>query len=440
MSLARGLYSTALTLLSPLIWQRVWREHDDRHSRLERLGILPATPAAAPDRERPIWLHAASLGEMVMMASAIEALRRRYPLRPLIVTTMTATGAAQAARLLHTPEGTPELAPARHHYLPLDFPCSARRFVSRLRPALVVLVETELWPNLIASCARQRIPVSVVNARLSPRAFTRYRKVGALMRETLSQVSALTAKAPEDLERFIALGLPAARGKTVGSLKFELEISPQAVAAGKGLREQFQGRRVWIAASTHEGEDALMLDAHAAVRARHPDALLLLVPRHPQRFETVAAQSASWCESRGETCLRRSHMHAESRLEKSRLSVLVGDSLGELLALYAASDVAFIGGSLVPIGGHNLLEPAALGLPLLSGPSLENFSEIAEVMTAEGALQVVDDAEALAEAVITLLEDESQRQRAGQAARERVARNRGALAGTLQKLEDLLPS
>ncbi|TVU71968.1 MULTISPECIES: 3-deoxy-D-manno-octulosonic acid transferase [Cobetia] len=440
MSLARGLYSAALTLLSPLIWQRVWREHDDQHPRCERLGIIPATPSSTPALESPIWLHAASLGEVVMVASLVEALRRRYPTRPLVMTTMTATGAAQAARLLHSPEGSAVLAPARHHYLPLDFPCTARRFVTRLRPALAILVETELWPNLMAACAREGVPLGVVNGRLSPRAFDRYRKVASVMRESLANVSWLGAKAPEDLERFIALGLPAARGVTVGSLKFELEISPQVITSGQALQVQFDGRPVWIAASTHEGEDAQILTAHAAVRAQHPDALLLLVPRHPQRFEAVAAQSDTWCQSREETNLRRSHMHAASSLSDPAISVLVGDSLGELLTLYAASDIAFVGGSLVPVGGHNMLEPAALGLPLLSGPSLANFNEIAEVMTEEGALQVVADSEALAVAVAALFADNVMRKQAGEAARQVVARNRGALSGSLAEIAILLPA
>lgn len=444
MSLARGLYSTALILLSPLIWQRVWREHDDHHPRRERLGIIPATPATTPELECPIWLHAASLGEVVMVTSLVETLRRRYPKRPLVVTTMTATGAAQAARLLHSPEGSAELAPARHHYLPLDFPCTARRFVARLRPALAILVETELWPNLIAACAREEVPLGVVNGRLSPRAFNRYRKVASVMRDCLANVSWLGAKAPEDLERFIALGLPAARGVAVGSLKFEVEISSVIVAAGQALHAQCGGRMIWIAASTHDGEDAQILTAHAAVRAQHPDALLLLVPRHPQRFEAVTAQSQAWCQLREETCLRRSDMHAERTsemvaLSDPALSVLVGDTLGELLTLYAASDVAFIGGSLVPVGGHNMLEPAALGLPLLSGQSLANFSEIVEVMAGEGALQVVADSEALAVAVSALLADDVYRKQVGEAARQVVARNRGALSDSLAQIAILLP-
>lgn len=439
MSLARGLYSTALTLLSPLIWQRVWREHDAQHPRLERLGIIPSTPSTTPDSERPIWLHAASLGEVVMVASLVEALRQRYPLRPLVLTTMTATGAAQAARLLHTPQGSSGLAPARHHYLPLDFPLSARRFVRRLRPALAIMVETELWPNLMAACARDDIALCVINGRLSPRAFQRYRRIGALMRDSLAHVSGLSAKSQQDLERFMALGLPPARGTAVGSLKFELDIAEQVISDGQALRQSFAQRPVWIAASTHDGEDGQILAAHAAVRDQHPQALLLLVPRHPQRFEAVAAQAAQWCQARGESSLRRSAMSESGTEVADAVSVLVGDSLGELLTLYAASEIAFIGGSLVPIGGHNLLEPAALGLPLLSGPSLDNFSEIAEVMAAEGALQVIADDAALAEAVNALFSDQAAQQMAGQAASQVVERNRGALSGTLAMLEHHLP-
>ncbi|WP_280566652.1 lipid IV(A) 3-deoxy-D-manno-octulosonic acid transferase, partial [Chromohalobacter sp. 296-RDG] len=411
---ARGLYSALLYLLSPLIWWRIWREHALTNKRAERLGLI----ADAADGPPTIWLHAASVGEVLAARPLIEALAERHADHRLVVTTMTATGAERVRALFPA-----ERYALTHYFLPLDFPGTARRFIARLRPRLAIIVETELWPNLLAACERQHVPVIVANARLSDKAFQGYRKVAPLLRGALGTVSWLAAKSSSDFERFTALGLPAERGEVVGSIKFDLPINAELRDDGERLHTQWGTRFVWVAGSTHAGEDEQVLDAHARLRERDPHALLVLVPRHPQRFAAVA----ELCEARGERLARRSQGETPS----AETSILLGDTMGELMRFYAAADAAFVGGSLVPIGGHNLLEPAALGMPVLTGPHLENFQDIAETLREAKALCEIDTAEALGEALATLADDPDQRRRLGAAGEAVVAANRGALEKTL---------
>ncbi|MCK0769224.1 lipid IV(A) 3-deoxy-D-manno-octulosonic acid transferase [Chromohalobacter canadensis] len=420
---ARGLYSALLYLLSPLVWWRVWREHALTNKRAERLGLIADTADGTPT----IWLHAASVGEVLAARPLIEALALRHADHRLVVTTMTATGAERVRALFPA-----ERYALTHYFLPLDFPGAARRFVKRLRPRLAIIVETELWPNLLAACERQHVPVVVANARLSDKAFQGYRKVAPLLRGALGAVSWLAAKSPADLERFTALGLAGERGDVVGSIKFDLPINAELRDEGERLHTQWGARFVWVAGSTHEGEDEQVLAAHARLRRTHPQALLVLVPRHPQRFSAVA----ELCEARGECLARRSQGETPS----AETSVLLGDTMGELMRFYAAADAAFVGGSLVPIGGHNLLEPAALGVPVLTGPHLENFQDIAETLREAQALCEIGDAEALGDALATLADDPDQRRRLGAAGEAVVAANRGALEKTLEGIAARLPA
>lgn len=422
----RRLYSAALLALAPLAWHRVWREQLPKRSRRERLGCIPATPETSADSERPLWLHCASVGEVQAARPLVEALRRGYPERPLVITTMTATGAERALALAKGTDGA-----IRHYFVPLDFPLAARRFVTRLRPALAIFFETELWPNLLAACRHRRVPVAVVNGRLSPRAFVGYRRVRRLMADALSQVDWLGAKSEEDAERFRRLGMAAEKTRVTGSLKFDIDRSDGARAVSKCLRSSLAGRPVWVAGSTHPGENERLLDAHRQLRERLPDALLILVPRHPQRFEAAAAL----CRGAGFTLARRSR----GEMPDADTAVYLGDTMGELQALYGAGQLAFVGGSLVPVGGHNLLEPAAFGVPVISGPHLANFSDVAKVMRDAEALVEVDDETALAAALVRLLTDESARRSLGVAGRRVVEANRGALKRTMEGLEALLP-
>ncbi|MHA3026452.1 lipid IV(A) 3-deoxy-D-manno-octulosonic acid transferase [Chromohalobacter israelensis] len=420
--LARGLYSGALYLLSPLIWWRVWREHALTNKRAERLGLI-----AAVDETPTIWLHAASVGEVLAARPLIEALAERHADHRLVVTTMTATGAERVRALFPG-----ERYALTHYFLPLDFPGAARRFTRRLRPRLAIIVETELWPNLLAACDRQRVPVVVANARLSEKAFQGYRRVRALLHGALGAVSWLAAKSEADLERFVALGLPRARGDVVGSIKFDLPLNDGFRDEGKRLHSAWGRRFVWVAGSTHDGEDEQVLDAHARLRERDPQALLVLVPRHPQRFAAVA----ELCVARGERIARRS----QGETPDAATSVLLVDTMGELMRFYAAADVAFVGGSLVPIGGHNLLEPAALGVPVLTGPHLANFEDIAATLREAQALREVDDAAALGDALVALADDPEARRGLGAAGEAVVDANRGALEATLAGIAARLPA
>nr|WP_298376862.1 lipid IV(A) 3-deoxy-D-manno-octulosonic acid transferase [uncultured Halomonas sp.] len=415
---ARWLYSLALYLLSPLLWWRLWREWVPTNPRRERLGLIKVS------NERPkLWLHAASLGEVQAARPLIESLRERYPDHHLVVTTMTATGAERVISLFK--------GEVSHYFLPLDFPGAARRFIARLQPEMAIFFETELWPNLLHACYQQRIPLAVVNGRLSAKALQGYLRIRALMADALGKIDWLAAKSEQDAKRFQRLGMAASKTTVVGSLKFDIPTADAVSVDSKHLHTLFGSRPIWIAASTHSGEDELMLVAHARLREAYPSALLILVPRHPQRFEDVAVL----CQKQGQQLARRSR----NETVRSDTKVYLGDTMGELAVLYGAADIAFVGGSLVPIGGHNLLEPAAQGIPVLSGPELANFEDVATVLRSANALIEVVDAQALGDALIMLMGSPDERQRQGDAGRAIIAANAGALQRTLKGLDRLLP-
>ncbi|MCE8035184.1 3-deoxy-D-manno-octulosonic acid transferase [Billgrantia tianxiuensis] len=423
----RWLYSAALYLLSPLIWRRVWREHALTNQRRERLGLIPRQPAGTPR----IWLHCASVGEVQAARPLVEALLAHYPSRRLVITTMTATGAERVQALVEAMRRAGEPERIGHRFLPLDFPGTARRFVARLEPELAIFFETEIWPNLLTACRRRGVPTAVVNGRLSPRAFRSYRRLRPLMASALAQLDWLAAKSRGDAERFRALGMPTTRIDVVGSLKYDLTPDAATSEASKLLCTRLGSRPVWVAGSTHPGEDEQLLEAHARLRQHYPNALLILVPRHPQRFEAVA----ELVQERGMTLARR----ARGEWPDGRTAVYLGDTMGELLTLYGAADLAFVGGSLVPVGGHNLLEPAAMGVPVLTGPELANFVDVAETLRQGGALVEVSGSAMLADTLVTLFLDEAERHRLAEAGLAVVAANRGALALTLAGLARLLP-
>ena len=423
---ARRAYSAALYLLAPLVWKRVWREQLPGRPRRERLGLVPPSD----EGERILWLHCASVGEVQAARPLITALAERWPGYRLVITTMTATGAERVLALSEASREGGASGEVSHHFVPLDFPGAARRFVARLRPQLALFFETELWPNLLAACDRAGVPVAVVNGRLSPRAFRGYRRLRPLMHDALGHVSWLAAKSAEDAERFRALGMATERSEVVGSLKFDIAVDDVSREASVRLRRCLGDRPVWVAGSTHPGEDEALLAAQARLRAQRPQALLVLVPRHPRRFEAVA----ELCAGAGLSVARRSR----DEWPGDETAVYLGDTMGELLALYGAADLAFVGGSLVPIGGHNLLEPAALGVPVLTGPELANFLDVAETLREAEALVEVADGEALSDALGRLFDDASERRRLAEAGRGVVAANRGALERTMMGLVRLL--
>jgi 3-deoxy-D-manno-octulosonic-acid transferase len=418
----RRLYSLLIYCAVPFAFAVVlWRGLRDRgywQGLSERFGWGPHEPTAAA-----IWLHAVSLGEMSAAAPLVRALRLRYPQNPLVLTTATPTGRARARGLFGDTVDV--------RFLPYDTPGAVARFLDRIRPRLAIIMETELWPNLYDACERRGVPLVLASARLSAKSVARYRRFGSLFRRIFSAISLIAAQTREDAERFVAIGAQSARTQVVGNIKFDMQPGAGVIDQGRALRAAFgSARPTWIAGSTHAGEEEQVLAAHTELQADRPDALLLLVPRHPDRFDGVA----DLLSRRGLRFTRRSHGMAPD----GGTAVVLVDTVGELAALYAAADAAFVGGSLVPIGGHNLLEPAALGLPLLTGPSQFNAKDIARLLIQQGAALQVVDARELAGAVIRLLADPAERQRMGTIGRHIVESNRGSVARLLEFIEPLL--
>lgn len=371
-----------------------------------------------------IWVHAVSVGESIAAAPMIRALQARYPELPITVTCMTPTGSERIQALFG--------GSVQHCYLPYDLPWAAARFLDRVQPRLAVVMETELWPNHIHQCAKRDIPVALANARLSERSARGYARFGKLTAPMLAELSLIAVQTQTEAERFLDLGARSECVEVTGSIKFDLKIDAELLQRAVELRRQWQAeqRPVWIAASTHVGEDEIILAAHHQLLKSRPDSLLILVPRHPERFNTVH----ELCISQRLTTRRRSTGEAVQTSDQ----VLLGDTMGELLFLYALADIAFVGGSLVANGGHNLLEPAALGKPVLSGPHLFNFLEIAAQLREAGALSEVENAGQLADKVAALLNEPSEMQRMSQAGLSVLKANQGALQRLLEGLQRLL--
>jgi 3-deoxy-D-manno-octulosonic-acid transferase len=360
------------------------------------------------------------VGETIAAAPMIRALQSEYPGHAILVTTTTPTGSQQVNRLF--PDSV------EHCYLPYDLPHVLRRFLARIHPDCLVVMETELWPNLFHQCRRQQISVTVVNARLSPGSFRGYQRLSGLVRQTLQGVQVL-AQTSDDAERFQKLG--AKDVHVTGNLKFDLNIDDEVLERGGALRSQLGGHRpVWIAASTHQGEDELIIEAHQTILERFPNALLILVPRHPERFDTVS----NLVSTTGLAWQRRS---AEQPADH-QISVYIGDTLGELLLMLAAADIAFVGGSLVNTGGHNPLEPAVLGVPVITGPHWFNFKGVYPELIDAGAAVEVNDVEGLVNQVNEWFSSLQQREHAGQRGRRVVRSNQGALVRILEALRAVL--
>jgi len=411
-------YRLLLWLLFPWAFVHLWwrgrlqpgyREHIG-----ERFGWYQVRPA------RPvIWLHAVSVGETRAAEPLLRSLAARYPGHELLLTQMTPTGRETAEQLFG--------GAATIVYLPYDYPGAVARFLARFRPRLGILMETEIWFNLIAGCARLRVPLLLANARLSEKSARGYALVAPLTRTALGDLAAVSAQTQEDAERLARLG---ARGVEVtGNLKFDVALAPQLLALGAELKRRIGQRPVLLAASTREGEEELVLDAFLRIRVE--GLLLLLVPRHPQRFDAVARLLAK----RNFSYLRRS----DNRALPPDCSVLLGDSMGEMTAYYAACDLAFIGGSLLPYGGQNLIEACAVGRPLLFGPHMYNFAEASRLAVAEGAAVEVADAIMLGDRARELLRDQATLVRMSQAALAFSRAHRGATARNLSICERLLP-
>lgn len=413
------LYSLLLYLSLPLVLARLlWRSRRSPGYRRrwgERLGRYDAQPMRAG-----LWVHAVSVGETQAAVPIIKFFLERFPDHGVMVTTTTPTGSERLRELFEDR--------VRHVYTPFDLIPIVNRFLDRVRPRLTVVMETEIWPNMLRACEGRDIPVMLANARLSARSAAGYARLGALSRPTFSRLSLVAAQSDADARRFAALGVPVERVQVTGSIKFDIRPSASLQARSEVMRRSWgNDRPVWVAASTHEGEEEQLLDAHRRVLKQLPAALLVLVPRHPERFDRVAALAAR----KGFPPVRRSTGSACT----SDDSLFLGDTMGELPGFIAAADAAFIGGSLVPVGGHNLLEAAAAGVPAAIGPHAFNFAQITELLVKEGAAVQIADAEELARLMATWLGDAAIRARIGENGRRVVERNRGALQRLIALLE-----
>jgi len=416
--MARVIYTLAVLALLPwavlhLLW-RARRQPEYLRHWGERFGIFPA----GRDGDAPVlWLHAVSVGETRAAQPLVAALRKAHPGHRILFTHMTPTGRATSESLFGND--------VERIYLPYDTPWAMRRFLRRYRPQFGLIMETELWPNLIAACRNEGVALRLVNARLSERSAGRYRKFPALTRDALRGLSAIGAQTPEDATRLEALG---ARNVVItGNMKFDVTAPPDQLALAREFRAGYGPRPVWLAASSREGEEALILEAWRRVMPAAGNPLLVVVPRHPQRFAEVERLATGL----GFTVQRRS----AGMPVAASAQVLIGDSMGEMFAFHASADVAFIGGSLLDFGSQNLIEAAACGTPILIGPSTRNFAEAAREAIACDAARTIRDADDLTRQVLSLLADAGQRDAMGAAGRAFAERHRGATARTLELLE-----
>lgn len=417
----RYIYTVFFYIALPFVFLRLlWRSRQlpsYRQRWAERLGFCPHR------LDQCIWVHAVSVGEIIAAVPLIKALQARYPERPLLVTNMTPTGAARTKALL----GDSVL----QAYIPYDVPDAVARFLKRVNPQVGVIIETELWPNLFAACQKRHIPIAVVNARLSVQSIAGYRMIAPFMRQVLSAVHVLAAQTQADADRFKTLGMSAARITVTGNIKFDIELPVEIFSQKNALRQQLgEDRFIWIAASTHEKEEEIILAAHRLISQKFPKSLLVLVPRHPDRFEKVFAL----IEQQGFQVIRRS----QGKKCEPATQIYFGDTMGEMLLLYAVSDVAFVGGSFITLGGHNMLEPAILEKPIITGPHLFNFTEISELLQEAKGAVVTQDANGLAAEVCHLFQNENYRKQMGANARDVVLANRGALAKQMRLVNTLI--
>ncbi len=392
------------------------RSYRDRFG--QRFGFgYPQMPGGS------IWIHAVSVGEVQAAVPLVNALAKQFPDRRLLVTTVTPTGAERVQALFGDS--------VQHCYIPFETPYAVTRFFNSVQPDIALILETEIWPNLYHECGQRDIPLILVSARISPKSVDNYRRFLPLFRQTLSYGIVIAAQSASDAERFKRLGAAPERTWITGNIKFDIEMPNDLLERGDNFRrDNFEGRPVWVAASTHEREEEQVLYAHEMVRKQFPNALLVLVPRHPERFAAVR------------NLLHKQGLNFVARTDgvpcTADTEVYLGDTMGDVPMFYAAANVAFVGGSLVPIGGHNLLEPAALGRPVVTGPHLFHTQDIADKFEKLGASIAVNNAGQLGAAVADLFADEATAIDIGNRGRQIVQQNKGALDRLLKLLQPLL--
>lgn len=416
----RYCYTFLFYLIMPLIFIRLfWKNrHNPPSFRQikERLGIFKK-----PQKPTALWVHAVSVGEMIAAVPLIQRLQKAYPEKGMVVTTMTITGYERAKALF----GDSVFL----IYVPYDIPFAVNSFLNRIEPQIGIIMETEIWPNLFYGCHQKQIPLLLANARLSAKSAKGYMRFRGFIGENIRYISIIAAQGQADADRFIALGANPEQVILTGNVKFDQKIPASAYEKAAVFKSLWGQRPVWVAASTHEGEEEFVLEAFERIRTVFPTTLLVLVPRHPERFTKVAAL----CEQKGYDVVLRS----QNQPCPSSVCIFIGDSMGELPAFYAACDIAFVGGSLVPVGGHNLLEPAALCIAAITGPHVFNFTEITALLENAGAIKTIASASELAEGVIHWLSHPDLRTKAGEAGANVVVKNRGSVDKHLALLETL---
>ncbi|EHG1330371.1 lipid IV(A) 3-deoxy-D-manno-octulosonic acid transferase [Vibrio vulnificus] len=420
--LVRWLYTLLLALAAPLLLFGLYRRKPNKPKFgkrwKEHFGITPTLDG----QNQPLWIHAVSVGESLAAIPLIKAIKEKTPDQVIVVTTTTSTGAEQIAKLGNLVE---------HRYMPIDFAFAVRGFLKAINPAKMLIIETELWPNTLATVHKANIPIIVINARLSEKSQQNYAKVQPLFNLIHPCLGKVLCQSQADADRFAKLGIPTNKLSVTGSIKFDIHISDEIKHQGAELRTLLgEQRPVWIAASTHKGEDEQVLDAHRQVLETHPNALLILVPRHPERFDSVF----ELCQTQGFETVRRTQAHSIA----DSTQVYLGDTMGEMLVLLGAADVCFMGGSLVgdKVGGHNVLEPAALGVPVIIGPSYYNFKEITEELLAENCISV-NTADTLPTSLGELFDDPDHREKLITNASKVVKRNQGSLQHTMNSVLEI---
>ena len=420
----RILYSLILYLSAPLALLNLLLRGIKNRAYLERIperfGCIPVLESARP----VIWVHAVSVGEVQASSALVKRLLSAYPRCQVLLTTITPTGAAQV--------GSVFAGAVQHRYLPYDLPHGICLFLRRINPQLLIILETEIWPNLLYYCRRRGIPAILVNARLSAASYRNYLRFRRYSASAVQLLSHIAARGAADAERFLALGADPANVSVAGNLKFDIEVDNDEAGQAQSLRRELAaGRPVWIAASTHEGEEEQVLDAFERVREARADCLMIIAPRHPERFDKVY----NLCRRRGLDIVR--HTDAAGVAPRDT-NVYLLDTLGELPLFYACADVAFIGGSLVPAGGHNVLEAARLAIPLVSGEHTANFAEIISLFKAADAIMIVAESEQLATAVVRLLQDDELSRDYGERGKWVAQQNHGAIDLVMELLNNYL--
>lgn len=418
----RQIYTLAYYCALPLIILRtLWRtrKNKDHIRRLgERLGFVQFNERCS------IWLHAVSYGEAIAAEPLIKNLKLTYPDQAIVITTMTLTGAIRVETTWKTD------ARIHHFYLPYDIPFAIKRFLKRVKPRIGIIMETELWPNLLDMAGKQNLPLLLANARLSERSFKGYLKIARLISPLLKNITQIAAQSEEDQTRFVQLGAREEQTCTLGNLKFDITPPLTLIDQGTEMKTKLSFEPIIVAASTHPNEEEQLLTVFSKIKESHPRALLVLVPRHPERFDEVS----QLCLKKGFAIARRSR----NELPNNTQSVFIGDTMGEMYLYYALADIAFVGGSLIPLGGHNLLEPAALKLPIVTGPHLFNFKIISALLIETGSLHVASNYEGLLPIFSQLIEDKAYAVKVGQAGFEVLARNRGATDKHIHLIKSLI--